>query len=407
MSFMTRLKSKILKRVFIVVLSLSLFTLAVFLMTGKSLEGSYTNPDFSFDVNSFTGNEEIFSRVLLIGDAGAPSKEFNEPVLEALKIQASKLPEISTVLFLGDNIYPTGLPDINDPDRKECERRINEQVEVLVESDARGIIIPGNHDWDRDEELGWKKVVMQEKFINDKHLDNVSFLPKSGCPGPEVIDLNQHVRLILFDTQWWLHEYNKPDKTNSKCFPCTEKEVIDSIDSAIKNSGGRFVIAAAHHPIETYGQHGGYFEWKDHIFPLRHINENLWIPLPVIGSLYPLLRNSGISPQDLSHEKYQSLKHQLEKVFSKYPSSLIYASGHEHTLQVLKGISDNLYLISGYGTSDHNEGLQTGKKTLFAASYPGFMQIDFFVDGRIKLDVYKPAGSNNIPENVLTMWIKQ
>lgn len=402
---MNKLKHKKASRILKGLIALLLFSFCIYWLTGSSLIGDYTNPDVKFDTQSISGDEDIISRILLIGDAGSPSKEITEPVLEALMLQSSVLPAISTVIFLGDNIYPTGLPHKQDINRKESERRLIEQIKVLQESNANGIFIPGNHDWDRDQKSGWEKIIRQEKFINEMGLENISLLPGGGCPGPEVIDLNDRVRLILIDTQWWLHEYTKPDHSNSNCFPFTEQGVIDSIESGIANAGGRFVIIAAHHPIESYGQHGGYFEWKDHIFPLRHINEDFWLPLPVIGSLYPLLRNSGITPQDLSHGKYQELKHRLEKIFSKFPASLIYASGHEHTLQVLKGISHNLYLVSGFGTSGHREGLQTGDKTLFAASYPGFMQLDFFSDGRIKLNVFKPSGAKNIPQAVFTIWI--
>ena len=47
------------------------------------------------------------------------------------------------------------------------------------------------------------------------------------------------------------------------------------------------IFLASHHPFQSYGTHGGYFSWKDHIFPLTAANENLYIPLPIVGSLYP------------------------------------------------------------------------------------------------------------------------
>jgi hypothetical protein len=35
------------------------------------------------------------------------------------------------------------------------------------------------------------------------------------------------------------------------------------------------------------GIHGGYFGIKQHIFPFTDMKKKLYIPLPVIGSIYP------------------------------------------------------------------------------------------------------------------------
>ncbi|QQS37549.1 MAG: metallophosphoesterase [Ignavibacteriales bacterium] len=394
------------KKFRVVLLVLIAYTVAIYFFAGSSLEGTYVYPGHAFNKGSDSDKDEVLSRILLIGDAGAPAETGEEPVLNALTMQASIIPEKTQIIFLGDNIYPRGLPDDGDPERADAERRLVQQIYVAEKSKAGGIFIPGNHDWDKDGEAGWGRILNQQKFIDGLNLPKIKFSPKAGCPGPEVFDINSKVRLIILDTQWWLHQYGKPEASDSVCYPCTEDEIIASLDSGIQSANGRFVVVAAHHPLETYGHHGGYFEWKDHIFPLRHINENLWIPLPVIGSLYPLLRNMGIANVDLSHKSYQNLKTKLEKVFTKYPSSLIYVTGHEHSLQVLNGISDNLYLVSGYGTSDHREGLMTGDKTLFAASYPGFMQLDFLKSGKIRLDVFSPTMSDGGPETRFSRWVR-
>ena len=395
------------KRFLIAIIFLSVYTAGVYFYAGESLEGTYINPSVRQIVNQKNIKEKPVTRLLLIGDAGDPSLIEKEPVLETLQKKASELPGITSILFLGDNIYPDGLHEEGHDERQTSERKLLEQVKVIEESSTKGFFIPGNHDWDHNGEAGWGKILSQVRFFDSLKLKQVSFIPKGGCPGPEVVDLNGKVRLIILDTQWWLHEYGRPEDGDKICFPCTEQAIIDSLDSSIKNADGKFVIVAGHHPVDSYGQHGGYFEWKDHIFPLRHINENLWIPLPVLGSLYPLARNFGVTTQDISNSKYQNLKLQLEKVFEKYPASLLYVTGHEHTLQVLNGIADNYYLISGYGTSTHREGLRTGERSLFAGSYPGFMQVDFFADGKIKLDVIKPSAPYKNPEIVLSFWIKE
>ncbi|HED06593.1 MAG TPA: hypothetical protein ENI57_00560 [Ignavibacteria bacterium] len=342
-------------------------------------------------------------RILLIGDAGNPTKNGQEPVLSALQKQLSIYPDKTTVLFLGDNIYPDGMPQKDSPERKEAERRLNELIKTIVNSNSNGIFIPGNHDWNNGDNDGWDRIKSVDKYIIDKKLKNVKMLPHNGCPGPKVVDLGDKIRLIIIDTDWWLNGNIQANKDNSKCNPVNEKSILDSLDSALKSKGKRFTIIAAHHPLESYGEHGGYFSWKQHIFPLRQLNRSLWIPLPVIGSLYPLLRKNGISPQDLSSDEYRNMINKIEGIISKY-SNWIYAAGHEHSLQVLKGINDNYYLVSGFGTSAHHNYLTEGDKTIFAASEPGFMQLDFNNDGSIILSVI--SGKSGVPREIFKMNVK-
>ena len=50
------------------------------------------------------------------------------------------------------------------------------------------------------------------------------------------------------------------------------------------------VIVVGHHPLETYGPHGGFFDWKSHLFPARDIKGWLWVPVPIFGAAYPYWR---------------------------------------------------------------------------------------------------------------------
>jgi hypothetical protein len=220
--------------------------------------------------------------------------------------------------------------------------------------------------------------------------DKISFYPQDACPGPVVKDLNSSIRIIFLDTQWWLQEEGtRPEADESICQFCTEDEVITALDSILNTSQEKSVVIAAHHPLSTHGPHGGYFSWKDHIFPLRHLSEYLWLPLPVIGSLYPLVRSSGISEQDLGSSEYQHLKSMLESVISKY-SGIVFASGHEHALQILNGKNNNTYIVSGAGIWGHvEESLGEGDDTIFAAGHEGFFQLDYFENGSVTLSAVK------------------
>src|SRR5690606_13297749 len=60
-----------------------------------------------------TTHSHVAHRLLLIGDAGYSRSD--SKVLAALKQRSMASPELTTVVFLGDNIYPAGLPEASSP----------------------------------------------------------------------------------------------------------------------------------------------------------------------------------------------------------------------------------------------------------------------------------------------------
>ena len=256
--------------------------LLILFLSGCGLNYTYIKEEYKSRKSEKPAEDEIINRIFLIGDAGEPGADVREPVLEALEIEAARQPNKSLILFLGDNIYPYGFDDPESKLRTISASRLNEQIKVIENSKSAGIFIPGNHDWDSGGRYGWSKILGQEDYIFKRGDTSVILLPGGGCPGPEILDLAS-VRIIILDTQWWLHEYSKPTPDNSDCKFATEDAIIEALDNAIKSSQGKFVIIAAHHPLDTHGPHGGYFDWSEHLFPLLDVDESLYIPLPVIG----------------------------------------------------------------------------------------------------------------------------
>jgi hypothetical protein len=333
-----------------------------------------------------TDDSMIDYRVLLIGDAGEPSPDYREPVLHEMESRAKLLPEKTINIFLGDNVYPFGLEAEDDLMYTIYKSRLDEQINIMKQSGTEGVFIPGNHDWGEGGRDGWDRIRRMGQYI-DLHKPSIEILPKDGCPGPVVKDYGNQLRVIYIDSQWWLHNDIKPNQSNSDCYPVTKEGVINSIDSLLKSSGERLVLIAGHHPLKTYGPHGGYFDWKAHIFPLLDFSKYLWIPLPVIGSLYPLGRMAGISPQDMSNSLNKDFVEKIEEVLSKH-NNVIYAAGHEHSLQVINGVNNNFYLVSGYGTAVHANTLSYGDESIFSVLYPGFMQLDFLKNKTVRLAVF-------------------
>ena len=328
-------------------------------------------------------------RIILIGDAGDPKKGEVEPVLKTLGEWAKKLPKRTSIVFLGDNMYSNGLIEDN---RGEVYCRLGPQLGAVIENQACGLFIPGNHDWDKGGKHGYSAVMAQEDFIN-KHLGAQSqcghpaFLPEEGKPGPRRLELPTTapvVRLVVLDTQWWLHkEHYKP--------PENPKAVIAELKTQLMTELP--VIVVGHHPIKTHGSHGGFRDWQAHLFALVDWKKWCWLPTPILGSLYHFIDwHFRLSEQDTNGKDYKYMINQLNEAFSVSgkTSLLIYAAGHDHSLQVLKGNSTDYLLVSGAGSSNKLSGVTDGDNTSFAHEYTGFMVVDFLENSHVLLRVVEP-----------------
>jgi len=327
----------------------------------------------------------IVSSIYLIGDAGAPDPA-GEPVLRALVEDVFAEESLATVVFLGDNIYPGGMPSRDEPGRMEAERRIGAQINAVLESGAAGILVPGNHDWNGSGSDGRARVIEEERFGERLGWGRVRFLPGNGCPGPVSADIGERVRVIAIDTEWWLHQARYPPDSLSGCPTRTEAEALDSLRHLLA-AGDRAVIVVGHHPLVTHGTHGGFFNLRQHVFPLTDLKPWLWLPLPVLGTVYPLARKLGTSHQDVSNPRYRNMIGKLSAAFAKAPP-LVYASGHEHSLQILDGVGARYQVVSGTGIEGHVTPVTAGEGTLYhAGGASGFVRLDVQRDGRIRLAV--------------------
>jgi hypothetical protein len=340
--------------------------------------------------------DTIVHTLFLIGDAGEPHRG-GEPVLIALRREVQRAGDRATVAFLGDNLYPRGLPDATHPEFAEMARRLDDQVDAVKDTGARVIFIPGNHDWVKGRAEGLAAVRRQEQRVEERGGPSVSFLPDDGCPGPAVVDEGTSLRLVALDTHWWLHPHERPEGPGSTCAASSEAEIVAGLRAAIDGAGGRDVVALAHHPLQSGGPHGGKFGWKQHLFPLTEWKKGLFIPLPLVGSLYPLVRGSGVSPQDVMSDGYQRMRDAfIAAVQDREP--LAWAGGHEHVLQVIESRTWGRVLVSGAGIYGHVTYVRGVEGALYGAARAGFMRIDLLRDGRRRLAVVEAQSDGTCRE---------
>ena len=366
-----------------------IFILAFVVQVGQlTIAGcSHTSPYYRSEI-PVTERQDVLTehalayRVLLLGDGGEPKPD--EPVLKTLQAWAEKNPEKTSAVFLGDNMYPEGMTARK---RHEAEFRLGPQLAVVKAAQTHGLFIPGNHDWASGKETGYRALLAQEEFINKTLPREPNFLPRGGLPGPVQVDLPADapvVRLIVLDTQWWLHKHEKPKQS--------EEGVIDSLKTMLDTELP--IIVVGHHPLETYGMHGGFFDWKVHLFPARTVKKWLWVPVPLLGSVYPLGRwHLFRSEQDINGARNKHMVSELNAAFAtaKRTPLLIYASGHDHSLQVLNGAATDYLLVSGLASSEKATPVSHGESTLFAHEHAGFMAVDFLQNGKVLLRVVEPG----------------
>ena len=122
-------------------------------------------------------------RIYLIGDAGE-MKNGNHPVLEDLKsrLQEEKIP-LTHLIYLGDNIYPRGMPDLHAETRIESEVILRTQLKLFSSLSGKIWMVPGNHDWEKGRSDGRNAVLRAQEFVKENFpSEKVHWVPEDACP---------------------------------------------------------------------------------------------------------------------------------------------------------------------------------------------------------------------------------
>lgn len=332
-----------------------------------------------FHFATATAQDSIRHRIILVGDAG----EIDSAQRRAMRHAAGQVIEgRTTVLFLGDNIYPRGMP-LNDYTAiGEARDILRSQYEPMRHAGARVFMIPGNHDWEKSSPNGLLKIQAQGNFINGQGDSLLRFVPPDGCPDPVAIPVSDRMVIIAYDSEWWLYPFAKYNG-DTDCDCRTKEDVIAKLDELFYIYRNKIIMLASHHPFRSYGVHGGRFTLKDHIFPLTNVNHNLYIPLPVIGSFYPALRKTFTNSEDLAHPLYKEMTNKISAVFDSFPN-LVTVAGHEHGLQFIKG--KYIQIVSGAGAKHNN--VAKGPGSLYAAANQGYVVADLMTDNSLRFNFY-------------------
>lgn len=324
--------------------------------------------------------------VFLVGDAGKVYTGDKVMTLLRKQIETENNPQ-NAVVFLGDNIYPAGLPEEGEPSRAESEKRLKGQMDAVKGAPAWSVFIPGNHDWSDQGEGGLEGIKRQAEFVRTYMDSDSSFYPQNGCPGPVVIHPHPNLALILVDTEWWLHKFEKPDGPEDGCSNYTKEGYIEALREAVQQHKDKHIVIAQHHPFYTNGNHGGRYSGIDHLFPLRALNKDLYIPLPLLGTTYVVSRKLGISPEDVAGKPYQDLRRRtMEAVAGE--KQVVISAGHEHILQYNQ-VANVHHILSGSGAKvDYG---RKGKGAAFVHMERGYARVNYYKDGSAWIEYWEPT----------------
>jgi hypothetical protein len=339
----------------------------------------YVAPAFlDWEQQAPTSDKAPLHRVAVLGDPGAVATDGTDPILRLLQQWQQETGPAGTIIILGDNIYPTGLPAPDHSGRAAAEARFQALLTALGQFQGQVVLLSGNHDWNKGRPDGWEYLQRQEAYVHE-HLPTAHYLPASGLPGPVSLQLAEGVLLIVLNTQWWVQTGSKP--------AADAKEPFRRLQELLEENRHQRVIVAGHHPLYSNALHGGKFTAKQHVFPLTTVNKRAYVPLPLIGSLLPLYRKLVGAAEDMAHPRYRKMRRRLLRVLHQFPG-VIYAAGHDHNLQYFQK-SGGHYLVSGSGSK--TAFVQKGGSATFVHEHQGFFSLDFYTNDETWLRTLEPA----------------
>lgn len=294
------------------------------------------------------------TNIYLAGDAGYLENDQVSEALDALNERIKNSKKEDVLLFLGDNIYPKGMPENKtDINRQKAEQSLQAQLKVAKNFKGKVIFIPGNHDW----YSGVDGLREEEKAVDDA-LGKNTFLPENGCPLASY-EVSDNIIIIAVDSEWYITDWDQHPKINDNCEIKNRLKFFEEFKSLVNKNQGKTIILAIHHPLESNGNHGGQYAFNQYGLPILNIPINI------------IRRTSGAAPSDLNFPLYRELSNKITTILQEYKEDVIVVSGHEHNLQYLIH-KDIPQIISGSGSKVNPVRHFKNDKTIFGYAGLGY-----------------------------------
>lgn len=375
----------------------------LFTMSCGTTKSPFVSTPYEEAINTQLDEENLLHTLYLIGDTG-DTKMDNQHILDALQEELKQESASSSIVFLGDNIYPSGMPSKSDKHRKQAESIISRQLDILTDHSGQAYFIAGERDWRKGDRNGRKALRRQEAFV-ESYFDinnKVKMYPGKACGDPNEIKVADDLIFLFVNTQWWLQDWSKEKNINESCDIKSRYDLLSTIKEILTDRKNDHVVLFMHHPIQSNGIHGGNFPVSDHIFPFRN-NHGVSLPLPIIGSLVPIFRNITGTKQDIANAHNQALMQEIRTIATNLRMKVTFASAHDNSLQYFD--DDKLqYIISGSGSRVGHT--VSGGEADFVFQRKGYMKLNFYKEFETWLEVYASTDDNKNVELVYEKMIR-
>lgn len=315
--------------------------------------------------------DSVEALLVLLGDGGEALPGRSPVLARAAEEVEAWAPHLDSgtvrVVLLGDLVYPEGVRPPDEPEYARDTLRLHAQLAAVLgpEARARGAhldLVPGNHDWgQKGGAEGRARLANLVAVVQGWRARGIpaDVRPGAGGFGPAVVDVGASHRLLFLDTQAWLVGADT-------LRPADEAALAEVMRSA----GGRTVSVFAHHPLLSGGEH------------------STDPPGGSLGGLRRWLSRSGALVQDASSGPYGALIDSMRAVFRRGTPPLVWASGHDHSLQLLAGTEpgDPRWTVVTGSASKLDE-VAGAPGMVVGGSWPGFTELFLMRDGSVQIRV--------------------
>ena len=346
--------------ILLVIIALSIFSACATYQPQYSSDKTVRDKD--------TSENEIDKTFYLIGNTGSTDASNSLKSLSAYISENNS--KDSYVLFMGNSFYPSGFSTKDKELSKESENSMQIQLDALKEFKGKIIVLPGSMEW----KGGVDGLQLEEEFLKERFEERHILQPHNGCP-LESIKISKNIQLILFDSQWFLEDWDEYPKMNKKCEIKTREKLFIEIESELKKQREKTIIFAMYHPMITNGEHGGQY-------PLIHKD--------FFSTFIKQIKTQGaISKNDRYNKRYNNLMDRLQ-ILSRNHERLVFISSLDKSLQYSEH-SNIKQVVSGSGSDASAASLgQYGK---FSYGGQGFGRLDIFKNSKTQIQFFK-AGEN-------------
>ena len=317
-------------------------------------------------------NDEVFHTFYFLGRSDEVTLSGNR-LGQLLYDQINESGKESTLLLLGNNSLKFSNLKSDSSSRKSIERRqlLKRRYDFFNNLKGKYYAVLGPHEWANGNRNGMENARILEEIVEDELVQGNIIRPASGCPGPEEIPIGENIILLLIDTQWLFHSWDKP-KAEDGCTANGNLDFYVNLDDAIKRNYDKRIIVAGYHSLEGNGPYGGYFPAISH-----------FTPLPVLGSIDIGIRKWLGNPNDLKNPAYKVFIKTMKEILNHH-EDIIYLSAHEKTLEHHE--SGTIHIMN---SGSYSSGVPVGqKKAQFASGKKGFGKILFKKNGSCILEFW-------------------